>query len=314
MATVTLPAYVEHGGEAVFPHPFQARGVHNYSFILEGNLDNLTATLARHFGEPSGGEVEIVPTLPYVLLSIAQIDAIKPVEPPFSEITSGCAEIELALWVMARDVRRERDVYFSPYLFVDSGAAMAGGREAFGFPKQHGRFTLGAPLPDRLSLDVLSVPTFGPGIPTTMNRLIDVERVQHVAAPPWSTIADLTSGLATVLASVVRHPAAITRLAASMVIGSGDRFPMVFLKQFRDIISPDRACYQAITTADIEITNDNGGGLLAGHAITLHDVASEPIRRDLGLADGVLTPIVGVWRSYDFVLGRGAEVWRAPHD
>ena len=313
MTTTMFPCYVEHGGEVVFPHPYEARGVRNYSFFLEGDLENLRATLARHFAEPSGGEVDIVPTVPYLLLSIIEIDRIKPSEPPHAQITSGSQELELAFWVMAHDVRRDRDVYFSPYMFVDSGAAMAGGREAFGFQKQHGVFTLGADLPsDRLSLDVLSVPRFDPAVPTRLNRLLEIERVRHAAAhEPWSTLLDVADGVTNALSSLIRHPASVARLVTSVVLG-GESFPMVFLKQFRDVAAPERACYQAITTAELEITAFHGGGLLGGHAITLQDLASEPIRRDLGLPPGILTPIAGVWRSYDFVLGRGHELWRAP--
>ena len=60
---------------------------------------------------------------------------------------------------------------------------------------------------------------------------------------------------------------------------------MLFLKQFRDVVFPDRACYQAIVEATLEI---RGGAKFSGdeYALELQDVDSVPICRELGIPAG----------------------------
>ena len=63
-------------------------------------------------------------------------------------------------------------------------------------------------------------------------------------------------------------------------------FPIIGLKQFRDIAQSDRACYQAITDAPMKIVDFHAGGLLGEYVVNLGGLASEPIRQDLGLPPG----------------------------
>jgi hypothetical protein len=46
-------------------------------------------------------------------------------------------------------------------------------------------------------------------------------------------------------------------------------------------------------------------------SVEIADVDSHPIRRDLGLPTGTLTPVAAFWTGFDFWIGPGQDVWRA---
>ena len=306
-----LPRYVQRGGDLVYPPPYLARRVTNYAFFLNADQARLEQLFLRLFAGPSAGAVDIRPVGGEVMLSVAQLAAVNSTEPPHSELSAGGAEVEVAFWVTGREMNTDRLVLLTPYMFVDSGAAMAAGREIFGFPKQDAEIRLvGGHPPDGVALDVLSVARFDPKTPFSVNRLLDVQRT--------STRSDLIAGFSALARSAVSslftHAGRVglldhLRTVGSLLLGGG--LPVVFLKQFRDIGDPDRACYQAICEARIEVTDLHGMGVLGDYAITLHDLASEAIREDLGLAPGPLTPFAATWSRYDFILHRGATLWRA---
>jgi len=295
----------------VYPPPYLARNVTNYAFFLEVDQARLERMFSRLFAEPSGGAVDIRPVGGEVMLSVAQLAAVNSTEPPQSEMSAGGSEVEIAFWATGRDVRTDRLVLITPYMFVDSGAAMAAGREIFGFPKQDAQIRLvGGHPPDGVALDVLSVERFDPRTPFSVNRLLDVQR----ASARSDLIAGFSALAKSAVTSLFTHAGRTAlldhlRTVGSLLIGGG--LPVVFLKQFRDIGEPDRACYQAICEARIEVTDLHGMGVLGDYAITLHDLASEAIREDLGLGPGALTPFAATWSRYDFILHRGATLWRA---
>ena len=61
---------------------------------------------------------------------------------------------------------------------------------------------------------------------------------------------------------------------------------MLFLKQFRDVAYADRACYQAIVEAPLEVSGDIVEPLGQGYRLDLDDFDSAPIRRELGIPPG----------------------------
>jgi len=89
---------------------------------------------------------------------------------------------------------------------------------------------------------------------------------------------------------------------------------LVFLKQFRDVRCPTKACYQAITEAQISPhENASFDPLDAGlFAVTVEDHASHPIVSDLGLDASTPLKPEGVFEAkLDFDILTGQEVWRA---
>lgn len=341
MTGTRLPEYVERGGELVFRVPYAARDAIQYVFVLPAEAARLADTLTRDFGRPSGGLVDVRPAVSAVILAVSRIPAIKSAAPPDSELGAGIPELEVAFLVVGVDVLRQRPVVCVPYLFVDSGMAVTAGRELFGLPKQLATVLIeGDHVPTRISVDALSIERFDPRVPYAPHRVIEIapRGAGASAGARWGTFVEAAWGLARAfhpavgLGSEPVPPAGTGGLAGLLLTAgraldhlAGDarvlwatvedfatgRFPVLGLKQFRDLTRPDRACYQAITEAPMHITRFGGGGLLGDYTVTLGDLASEPIRRDLGLPDGPIRPLVSAWLRYDFRLEAGGELWNA---
>jgi hypothetical protein len=99
-------------------------------------------------------------------------------------------------------------------------------------------------------------------------------------------------------------------------MAAGGRPTLVFLKQFRDVECPTKACYQAVVEAPISI--DPVGARYEAldpglFRITIEDWASQPIASELGIAAGQpLTPERAFHAEFSFDIQVGLEVWRAP--
>jgi hypothetical protein len=91
---------------------------------------------------------------------------------------------------------------------------------------------------------------------------------------------------------------------------------LVFLKQFRDVRCPTKACYQAITEAPMSI-HPLGATIAALHPslfnVTVWDWDTHPIASELGLKPAQpLVPHRVFQATLNFDILTGLEVWRAP--
>lgn len=310
-----LPRYVERGGEIVPPHPYSANNARTYVFLLPADLAKLQDMFDRFFKAPSGGAVEVRASVPVVVLTVSRIGALQSTDPPYSEL--GCAaETEVAVWVPGVHLAGERLIWFHPYLFVDQHLALASGREIYGFRKQMGRIGIEGPerTPSLMSLSVFTLPRFGPDQVAGEHPLVDVRRGGSglFAALPeaWSTLTQTVEGFTGVLATLGAGS------TASLVAGTARDFlagvrPILFLKQFRDVAQPDRACHQAIVESRARLVRFHGAGLLRHYTVTVHDLAGEPLRDELGLPPGPLEPLAALWVHTDFAVDLGTELWSA---
>jgi hypothetical protein len=91
---------------------------------------------------------------------------------------------------------------------------------------------------------------------------------------------------------------------------------LVFLKQFRDVECPTKACYQAIVEAPLDVKFEGASYVRldpARYKIRLANLASHPIAGNLGLdAEEDLAPERAFWATLNFDIQLGYEVWRAP--
>jgi hypothetical protein len=90
---------------------------------------------------------------------------------------------------------------------------------------------------------------------------------------------------------------------------------LVFLKQFRDVLCPTKACYQAVVEAPlgVHLLSANYRPLDPGlFEILVESWDSHPIASDLGVpAQAALTPRRAFHARLDFDIELGEEVWRA---
>jgi hypothetical protein len=100
-------------------------------------------------------------------------------------------------------------------------------------------------------------------------------------------------------------------LIASLVVNP----TLVFLKQFRDVACPTKACYQAVVEAPLAV-RPVGAGYEALDpqlfTITVEDWDSHPIASELGVQPRTQVPELAFHATFDFDIQLGLEVWRAP--
>ncbi|MCF2151402.1 acetoacetate decarboxylase family protein [Desmonostoc muscorum LEGE 12446] len=323
---MNYPLYIERGGEQV---PYYGRSRHEnvqvHGFWLKADIEALQQMCDRYLNISGDGELEYRPVTSAVLLAFSDMGAVYPldVERPLGWIP----EIDIAFWVPVVAVKRiagvaipQRLVWFMPYLWVDSSYAMAGGREVFGFHKSIGQFQLPKitePI-QQLTVDTIGLKQFAPDTRAEWHRLVEVRRVDSGTDNPhqhdWHTIEDASQYLEQLMIrSIVGKAGSFWEgLVKVLNLASLKTVPIVFLKQFRDIQDPRRACYQAIAEASAKIMNFQSGGQIEGnYELVLHHLDSHPIAQELGLKNGRQTIEAAYWMQYDFIMETGQVVWQS---
>jgi hypothetical protein len=331
-----LPAYVEHGGEIACRHPADALGSRMYGFVIPARRDRLGAYCDRCFNKPTRGEEQWRAVSDQVLLNFVDIPTMGSTDEE-DEKLGVTHEREAAIWFPVYEPRRNRLAWAIPYMFVDSGLALAGGREVYGFPKQLGRLNIpvGDSAPPKLTLNTVTFETYGPASQARDHRVVTVERP---GAPV--DLASEGSEAAYALDTVIKAIGAVVerRLVTGDVRGwlkdlfrDGTHYlhdvlphvlflrdlveehaPMLLLKQFRDAHVPGAACYQALVHVDMQVLQFRGGGLLPeDYQVTIKPLEGEPISRELGVAEASV-PSMAFWLDFDFLVKLGEILWEAP--
>jgi len=331
-----LPAYVEHGGEIACRHPADALGSRMYGFVIPALRDRLDAFCRRCFNDPTGGQEQWRAVSDQVLLNFVDIPTMGSTDE--EDVKLGVThEREAAIWFPVYEPHRNRLAWAIPYMFVDSGLALAGGREVYGFPKQLGELEIpvGDTAPPKLTLNTVTFATYGPASEVTDERVVAVER----AGAPVELSSE-GSEATYALDTVIKAMSAVVeqRLATGDVLGwledlfregthylhdvfphvlflrdlVEERAPMLLLKQFRDAHVPGAACYQALVDVDMQVLDFHAGGLLPDdYRVTIARLEGEPISRELGIAE-TSVPSIAFWLDFDFLVKLGTILWQAP--
>jgi hypothetical protein len=313
--------YIERGGEIVFSPPGRARGVRMYSFILRAEPRRLGALFDRYLNVPTKGEVAFEPAGSLFVLNFTSLAEVGAMRGPDEEL-GFFRESEMAIWTLGYDKNQNEYVTFVPYMIVDQGPALAMGREVFGFPKQFGRVEMpgrdGAA--ERFSLHLPGLDSWGPGQEFTMKKLVEIKSSGPEAGEATESFDSLADLLVRLSEIVLDDPGLIDpseadpiELFGKMLQAVGTvTLPMVFFKQIRDAQEPRRACHQSVQRAEFVVTKFDGAAVMGGNwDIELVDLANEPIRRELGLPEGPLTPIGAFWVDFDFDLTVTDQLWSA---
>ncbi len=324
------PTYVEHGGELSNRHPAEAKDARLYGFILEADGARLDAWCDLCLNEPSGGAERWQAAGDFVLLDFIKVRTLQSSDPLDAPL-GYTSEQEVAIWMPVMDLHRGRVAWTVPYIWVDSGYAMAGGRETYGFPKQ-----LGTPkipnwtgqAPDKLTLEAVTLRTFDPLTAALAQPVVSAERpgTASTLSPTWADLgAGMThflglAGSPTTTGGYFADPlgalATLTADYGTAVLFLAGLFtrslPVVLLKQFRDAAHPGAACYQAVVEVETRLDRFGGGGLLPDdYTVTFHDLAGVPVHRELGLPTGPLVPAAAFWLEFDFTVLLGRILWEA---
>jgi hypothetical protein len=318
------PSYIDYCGAFVFPPPWNIEQVHFNGFFLRGDLAALQRLVDRCLNR--GGPVEYRVISSQILLSFVKLDHLSSTADEFKQ-RGWFSENEVDFWIFLVAGRRhggvfvaDRVVWFVPFLCVDSAAAMATGREVFGFRKQFGRFEIPADwrAPDRFAAWTDVVETFGPNAEMEHRMFIEARRTglprNGVVAQIWNTFTDAAGELLKVILGkdgpIILPGLGLAEDALRHLILHEQR--LVFLKQFRDA-DCTLACYQAIVEAPIKFTKLHEASVLADQfSVSLPHFDSLPLCRDFGLTADQPggQPVEFAFRTYfDFVLEKGTEIY-----
>lgn len=334
-----MPRYVEYGGQSTNPGPFRCEGGRLRTFVLQGDGDRIRDLVRRTLTEPAAGLVEYHPLGSTVMLMIGEFARITSTVAPWSEWGSA-RETQASLWIPMVAGKRvdgrfdvERFCMAVPYALVDNPMSYSGGREDYGYAKTMGAFDPADGIGDRISIKAYGG-NWDPRAQAAWLPLIEVTRAGESSdeESPDDGSADIFDdaaglvrglaggalGLARDLSGAVAHgigdilggqlPEALDvslldDFVDSLIAGRGRQ---VLLKQFRDAVDGENACYQAVVEAPVRMTRVRGRPNLHAWQLTIHPLDSHPIERELGV--GSQRALMALDLEIDFVMGEGITI------
>ena len=195
------------------------------------------------------------------------------------------------------DYDRDAEATLKPMIAATRSAG-AGRRQRGGIEGLIGHVVTGLAVDD-------SLPYGEPPRPSAAITAIDAPPPGPARRPAWAARRLLNSFSGRQL----------ERMAEDVVAGMITSPMLVFLKQFRDVTCPRKACYQAIVEAPLAV---HAGGATYQQLdaslfrLQFFDYDSHPLASDIGVAARqALEPEFAFHATFDFDIALGDEVWRA---
>ncbi len=319
--------YVDLGGSQTYPQPYDIVGARFYSFVLDADYSALEAYVDRVLNVPAGGKVVYKPLVGRVMLGL--MEAARIYAGPPDRHTFWIPERDLAFWIPVVKVHHvgpfevaSRLDWYMSYVIVDDPWAVACGREIYGFPKELGAFDQEPPIgPDgpsstlltRLAVATQTVVEFGPEARAMPRPLIEIRRTGDpppVVERAWETLGEAAREFLGVLLGgdrVTIPGLGIVREVVEFL--EHHDYPLIFLKQFRDIIDGNLACYQAVLEAPATVTAFRKAAWLPGrYEVSIMPYASHPIVADLGLGSATPPVVAAAYLDFDFDIDNGTLI------
>jgi hypothetical protein len=326
--------YTERDTDLNFRPPYRISGVEALSAVRGIDRDSaqqwVDETLNwRPPGEEPRPEFTALPVAFVVFMKMAAMRSIDPPHHDWGSVSE--SEMVVTLPLMQWDNRGlptlPKLCFYPIVLCLDSGPALISGREVFGFPKIMGRVKIGADsatarcevataagdprtrrnrlllalrqFPDSASAHPETAPdSFGKGIAEMVKDEVlanlDRSRIEDFLHPRWSRgILNLgLDGLVNVL----------EKLEISQ--------DFVFLKQFRDVERPDRACHRSVASCALEFSHLTHLSREAGDwELEVPDHRSSALLTRIGLKSGSIGAPLRARFQFDLSLGK--TLWSA---
>ena len=326
--------YTERDTDLNFRPPYRISGVEALSAVR--GIDREMAqqwvdeTLNwRPPGEEPSPEFTALPVTFVVFMKMAAMRSIDPPHHDWGSVSESEMVVTLPLiqWDNRGLPTLPKLCFYPIVLCLDSGPALISGREVFGFPKIMGRVKIGAndatarcevatragdPLTrrNRLLLAMRQLPdtaaarpetapdSFGKGIAEMVKDEVlanlDRSRIEDILHPRWSR-GILNLGLE-----------GLVNLLEKLEISQD----FVFLKQFRDVERPDRACHRSVASCALEFSNLTHLSREAGDwELEVPDHRSSALLKRIGLRSGHIGAPLRARFQFDLSLGK--TLWSA---
>ena len=321
---MSYPLYREFPGDIVLRPDYRLQDCKIYGFIFESNNGDksvLQQLCDERLNFPTDWDRRYVPLSPNVMVTFART--------PFAVSTEAddsrkgyIQEDEIVFWILTIEYRRingewqpQRPVWFVPYIFVNNVFALLAGRELYGYPKTIGTFNIPEhpAYADLFTINTMAFKTFSPNTQLIDHRLVEISRTEppKSGSGTWSSLGQAVDNLKAMFYDKMLLKE-WTLLKNIGKVATRLEMPLVFLKQFRHLADPGRACYQAIVEGPIFIDRFHEGGLLPGtYDLTIHHLDSFPLSASLGLPLTGLKTSGAFWLRVDFTNIGGDELWKA---
>lgn len=316
------PRYIERALNESTSPPYEARQTAMYAAVLRAEPERLLALCDRHLGwSPTR---RYVPLGPSAVFYAQHNHALSAVDAP-----GVVPERDFGFLVPVAVCERRGGqlvpvgvAVYMPYLWVDLGAAVLGGREVLGFPKGQARLQFPG-RPDAglgLRVDAWMPPIAGRTEPWREERVISASVSPDAPGEGVRSLAQaLRAGYDAAwlarcgigLGGQLQLLRALTRS-----LRTGD-LRMVFLKQYRDAAASERACYQAIVEAPCVREATRMATRVPG-SLQLQVLRRSGLATELGLAcsggdesHATVPALATFYTELDFTIGAGDVVFAA---
>ena len=319
MTQKSLPVFVEGPSNVVKRLPYIGFDATLQGFMFKSRRDILQHVCDEMINAPTHGAVKFRAISSHVFLTALYQPRVQS-DDPVDRTAGYVEEIDLAFWILTFGGRTDNVTgwglrWLPVWLFVDTGSAIAADREVFGYPKHQSTFTRPISSPPRdaaVTVKTLAFVGSGPDERGQDFSLLSLEPVNpHAKHTGGATMFEqVTRALREILEghteTLGRSSNVLENLALPFV-----NMPMVFLKQFRDVHEPGRACFQAVTTVPVESRHiDDIGFFPTPYRLIINKAKSHPIEEVLGLRSGQESEF-GFWLIQDFYVGFGETLWQA---
>lgn len=324
---VSTSNYINYPGDYIIPIPGMAADTMLYCFPVHGDYAKMQKVVDQRLNfSPFSKQVRYFPMSSFMLMAVSDIKRGYTLDESYKKY--GVLE-EKALQIFmpvvecvqttSGDWSAQRIMFFLPYIFVDQPLNVSIGREELGFPKAFGQITMPANPNDETPIKINAYgfqkfnrenPEYG-----VYHPLLEIKKVSGSAEKgEWKNnkeVWESIKGHMNIEEKAKQFSYSIPFLFHELKDLVNETIPMIFLKQFRDIEDPSKACYQAITEGDGVNHKFHKGWLLGGtHEIEIQDFASFPLKEDLGLP-AKFTVKHSFWVNCDLKFKTGKVLWQA---
>lgn len=306
--------YIERHGQMVYQQPFDATDIRFYGFLLKADWQALGHICDRYLNEPANGKAQFCPAFPYILLAFTTLGKLQSSEPPDHD-KGWFMEKEAAFWLLTYDFKNGGLRWFHPYMLVDNPYAFAMGRELYGFHKGMGKIHMPRKycLFNNFSLRAPVFEKFSPQAKQSLQKIISVKSAFKSADLKHKAMQNGMLQLSKQffwehLIKDTANNRLLHQVNNQEIINSIFSIPMIFLKQFRDVTNPHKACYQKLVKANADLTSSTpvkAYPLLGHYYVTMPPCDSYPFREDFGFDSETVKSQLSFYTEFSFHMGNG---------
>lgn len=315
--------YINFAGWITLPRPpFNADNAEFYSFGFSADKQACQRFLDKTYNVIAGRQ-RFRMLLDLVFLAYVKNPAIVATTPPFSN-QGGMPENDIGFWLLVGSfddgaIFPSKVAWVPAYLFVDSGLAVAVGREIMGYPKYFSNIATpaGSPSTAPLTASAMVIKEYHASAIASQQPFLSLNG-SHVVATPLDASASSAEVFAQLIADASPEhlkPFAEGRYGTDFLAAPGIPVTVWYLKQFRSADGSDNAVYQRLIEGPLTLRALHDMKILKGEwTLEVGAFDSLPFIKDLGLgtpdANGklTLTTKVGFWASCDYTSGTAAPL------